>query len=172
VNQLVEDMGASHNNRLVSIIGFDTVEDKICYDVKRICRIRNHVLLVNKMFLEYRGRQAFNTINMDVGRPAFYDIEMVESSERVDGKKATVILTTSRKENNNVKRRDWIINKMDLIQFLTDYKPEYSEKFKKELGELEDKILLEDMSGIIGKNLIKYTKQSKDNKLLLKIQLL
>jgi hypothetical protein len=109
---------------------------------------------------------------MDVGRPAFYDIEMVESSERVEGKKATVILTTSRKENNNVKRRDWIINKMDLIQFLTDYKPEYSEKFKKELGELEDKILLEDMSGIIGKNLIKYTKQSKDNKLLLKIQLL
>ena len=98
VVQLVNDMGASHNNRLVSIIDFSIEDNVIKYDVKRICRIRNHVLLINKMFLEYRGRQAFNTINMDIGRNTSYAIEIMGSDERVAGNDVTVILTTSRKE--------------------------------------------------------------------------
>lgn len=172
LEELVKDMGASHNNRLVSIIDFYTENNFIKYDVKRICRIRNHVLLINKMFLEYRGRQAFNTINMDVGRTILYTMEIAGNDERVEGKNAIVILTTSRRENDNIKRRDWIVNKIDILQFIKDIKPDKAEKYEKLLTGLDEKILLEDMSGFIGKNAIKYTKQSKDQELLLKIQLL
>lgn len=171
VMQLVIDMGASHNNRLVSIIDFSSEDNAIKYDVKRICRIRNHVLLINKMFLEYRGRQAFNTINMDIGRNTLYAIEMLGSDERVTGKNVTVILTTSRKENGNIKRRDWIINKADIIEFIKQVKPSEAEKYEKILYDLDEKILLESNAGNI-KNAIKYTKQSTNDELLLKIQLL
>ena len=51
-------------------------------------------------------------------------------------------------------------------------KPEKAEKYEKLLSDLDEKILLENMSGFIGENAIKFTKQSKDHELLLKIQLL
>lgn len=171
VVQLVNDMGASHNNRLVSIIDFLIENNVIKYDVKRICRIRNHVLLINKMFLEYRGRQAFNTINMDMGRNTLYAIEIMGSDERSTGNYVTVILTTSRKENENVKRRDWIINKKDILGFIKQVKPSEAEKYEKILFDLDDSILLESNTGNI-KNAIKYTKQSINDELLLKLQLL
>lgn len=172
VAQLVNDMGASHNNRLVSIIDFLIEDNVIKYDVKRICRIRNHVLLINKMFLEYRGRQAFNTINMDIGRNAQYAIEMLGSNERVTGKNVTVILTTSRKENSNIKKRDWVINKADILEFIKNVKPSEVEKYKKILSDLDENILLEGNIGNI-KDAVKYTKQlTNDDELLLKIQLL
>lgn len=172
VEQLIKDMGTSHSNRLVSIIEFTYDNNMIRYDVKRVCRIRNHVLLINKLFLEYRGRQAFNTINMEMGRKAIYTLEMVGCNNRAEGKEATVILTTSRKDNINTKRRDWVINKNDLLQFINEQTPNGAEKYEKMLADIDDKILVEDIKGFIGKNAIKYTKQEKDGELLLKIQLL
>ena len=171
VLQLVNDMGASHNNRLVSIIDFSTDDNTIKYEVKRICRIKNHVLLINKMYLEYRGRQAFNTINMDIGRNTLYSIEMKGSDERSIGKQVTVILTTSRRENENVKRRDWIINKEDILEFIKQVKPLEFEKYEKILCDFDDNMLLESNTGNI-KNAIKYTKQLINDELLLKLQLL
>ena len=171
VVQLVNDMGASHNNRLVSIIDFSIEDNVIKYDVKRICRIRNHVLLINKMFLEYRGRQAFNTINMDIGRNTSYAIEIMGSDERVAGNDVTVILTTSRKENENIKRRDWIINKEDILRTIKNVKPLESEKYEKVFEEMDNSILLESNTGNI-KNAIKYTKLSTNDELILKLQLL
>ncbi len=171
VLQLVNDMGASHNNRLVSIIDFLIEDNVIKYDVKRICRIRNHVLLINKMFLEYRGRQAFNTINMDIGRNTLYAIEMLGSDERVTGNKVTVILTTSRKENGNVKKRDWVINKADILGFIKQVRPSEAEKYEKVFYDLDENILLESNAGHI-KNAIKFIKQSTNDELILKIQLL
>ena len=171
VVQLVNDMGASHNNRLVSIIDFSIEDNVIKYDVKRICRIRNHVLLINKMFLEYRGRQAFNTINMDIGRNTSYAIEIMGSDERVAGNDVTVILTKSRKENENIKRRDWIINKEDILRTIKNVKPLESEKYEKVFEEMDNSILLESNTGNI-KNAIKYTKLSTNDELILKLQLL
>lgn len=172
VAQLVYDLGASHNNRLVSIIDFLIEDNVIKYNVKRICRIRNHVLLINKMFLEYRGRQAFNTINMDIGRNVQYAIEMMGSNERITEKNATVILTTSRKENSNIKRRDWVINKADVLELIKNVKPAEAEKYEKLLSDLDENILLESNIGNI-KNVVKYIKQlTDDDELLLKVQLL
>ena len=123
------------------------------------------------MFLEYRGRQAFNTINMDIGRNTLYSIEMKGSDERSTGNYVTVILTTSRKENENVKRRDWIINREDILEFIKQVKPLEAEKYKNILYDLDDSILLESNTGNI-KNAIKYTKQLTNDELLLKLQLL
>lgn len=172
VEQLVTDMGTSHNNRLISIIDFTAENNTIKYDARRICRIRNHVLLINKLYLEYRGRQAFNTINMDVGRPAMYAMELVGSENKVVGKNAIIILTTSRKENANIKRRDWLVNKADLLQFIKDSVPSKIEKYEKIFESLDEKIMLEGMSGVIGENALKYTKQSANGEFSLKIQLL
>lgn len=172
VEQLVMDMGASHNNRLVSIIDFLIEDNTFKYDVRRICRIRNHVLLINKLYLEYRGRQAFNTINMDMGRPTLYTLELVGSGDKVAGKNAIVVLTTSRKENENVKRRDWLVNKADVLQFIKDFAPSKIEKYEQIFKELDEKLMLEGLNGVIGQNAIKYTKQFNDGELLLKIQLL
>lgn len=171
VVQLVNDMGASHNNRLVSIIDFEIEDSVIKYDAKRICRIRNHVLLINKMFLEYRGRQAFNTINMDIGRNTLYSMEMKGSDEKSTGNCVTVILTTSRKENENIKKRDWIISKEDILRFIKQAKTSESEKYEKILCELDNHILLESNTGNI-KNAIKYTKLLTNGELILKLQLL
>jgi len=172
VEQLVTDMGTSHNNRLISIIDFTAENNTIKYDARRICRIRNHVLLINKLYLEYRGRQAFNTINMDVGRTAMYAMELVGSENKVVGKNAIIILTTSRKENANIKRRDWLVNKADLLQFIKDSVPSKIEKYEKIFESLDEKIMLEGMSGVIGENALKYTKQSANGEFSLKIQLL
>ncbi len=76
------------------------------------------------------------------------------------------------KDNMNTKRRDWVINKDDLLQFINEQKPDEAHKYEKILADLDDKILVEDIKGFIGKNAIKYTKQEKDDELLLKIQLL
>ena len=43
-------MGASHSNRLVSIIEFTHDSNMIKYDEKRVCRNRNHELLNNKIY--------------------------------------------------------------------------------------------------------------------------
>jgi TusA-related sulfurtransferase len=72
----------------------------------------------------------------------------------------------------NTKRRDWVINKDDLLQFINEQKLDEAHKYEKILADLDDKILVEDIKGFIGKNAIKYTKQEKDDELLLKIQLL
>ena len=172
VAQLVQDMGASHNNRLVSIIDFSVTDDTVKYDVMRVCRIRNHVLLINKMYLEYRGRQAFNTINMDVGKTLVYTIELAGSDTKISGKNATVIFTTSRSENKNIKRRDWVIDKKDILQIIKIFDLDVGTKYEQMLLELDEKLLLKDITGNIGKNAIKYTKQLKGEQVLLKIQLL
>ncbi len=75
---------------------------------------------------------------MDVGRIALYTLEMGNSGNRAEGKRATVILTTSRKENSNTKRRDWLIDKMNLLQFIKDVKPDKSSKYENLLSNLHN----------------------------------
>lgn len=172
VGELVSDMGASHNNRLISIIDFKEDNNIIKYDVKRVCRIRNHVLLVNKMYLEYRGRQAFNTINMDMGIDVLYTLVLENSGNTIEGRHAVAILTTSRRKNDNVKGLDWIINKSELVQFVKEEDTEKGNKYEKLLEDLDERLVLEGPSGILGKNVIRYTKGEKNNEKLLKIKLL
>ena len=172
MREMVGDMGSSHNDRLVSIIDFDICNNMIKYDVKRVCRIRNHMLLINKLYLEYRGRQAFNTINMDVGRTAQYTFEMENTGDKIEGKNAIIILTTSRNENSKIKRRVWLINKQDLLEFIEHMDAKQYIKYKEALEKFDDKILLENSTGWLCDNMVKYTKQEKENELLLKIKLL
>ena len=143
-------------------------ESVICGDVRKL----DIEPLGDIDALEYRGRQAFNTINMEMGRKAIYSLEMVGSTNKAEGKEATVILTTSRKDNMNTKRRDWVIKKCDLLQFINEQKPDDAHKYETIFADLDDKILVESITGFICKNAIKYTKQEKDGELLLKIQLL
>lgn len=174
VCELIEDLGASHNNRLLSIIDFQSIDNTINYAVKRVCRVRNHTLLINKLFLEYRGRQAFNTINMDVGRTSQYTFVIENQEYRKVGNTALIILTTSRKDNegSKLKNRTWIISKEEFINNIRiGYEDEYS-KYEAAFNGLDEMIMLEGIKGNMINGVVQYTKQVKSEELILKIKLI
>ncbi len=172
VSDLMKRLGAGYNNRLVSNCDYK-VKDKILeYDVQRICRIKNHVLLANKLFLEYRGRQAFNTINMDNGRISQYILKQKNSDVKLSGKSMVVILTSRRNDNDlsKLKNRQWVIEKKDIKEFLELVDNERKKYSEEEFEKLDDFIILPDREGFFC-NSIKYTKQSKDDILSLTLDL-
>lgn len=174
VEDIIESMGASHNDRLMSIIDFSCDNKELNYNVQRICRIKNHMLLANKLYLEYRGRQAFNTINMDVGKSSLYTLKLENYEYEEDNKQTVIILTNKRAENDEskLKNRDWIVNKIDIVEFLKN-KPNIDfEKYITFLECEENEMLLSARKGKVGNDSIEYTKLSKDNKLTLKLKLL
>ncbi|QHI71119.1 hypothetical protein [Aminipila terrae] len=173
MTELLEDLGASHNNRLISIIDFSPDGNEVIYEVRRICRIKNHTLLINKLFLEYRGRQAFNTINMDVGRTSKYKLMQDGTELCLDEKTAIVLLSSSRKDNDGkrLKNRPWQVKKTDLLELINMTKTHKNDEYLKQLETQDESILLDERTGYIASKSIKYTKQSYNDELILKIQL-
>ena len=54
-----------YSPRLLSYKDFDKGAETIVFDLKRICRLtHNYVFYLFKLYLEYRGRQPFQTINL------------------------------------------------------------------------------------------------------------
>lgn len=51
--------------RLLSFEDFDKTSETVCFDLKRVCRLtHDYVFYLYKLYLEYRGRQPFQTINL------------------------------------------------------------------------------------------------------------
>lgn len=51
--------------RLVSVVDYDLDSDILTFNLKRVCRLtHNYVYYLYKLYLEYRGRQPFQTINL------------------------------------------------------------------------------------------------------------
>lgn len=174
VQDLIDDLGASHNNRLLSIIEFETSDSKVIYDVHRICRIKKYGLLIHKLWLEYCGRQGFNTINMDVGRETTLVIKLENNMKQVSGKKVTEILTTNRNQNdlNKAHQRIWIVDKNTLKESIKELDAELFEKNGCLFNELEDNIILENKTGFIVPGKLQYRKQakSKENEVFLNVK--
>lgn len=62
--------------RLLSLNEFDEVSEEVVFDLKRVCRLTHeYVFYLYKLYLEYRGRQPFQTINLirqeDTSLPVF-----------------------------------------------------------------------------------------------------
>lgn len=172
MDDIIESMGASHGGRLVSIIDFIIDNNFLRYDTQRVCRIKNHVLLANKLYLEYRGRQAFNTINMDVAKTAQYSLKLDGVDAEEEDKTAVVVLTNKRSDNieNKYKNRSWIVKKHDILNFIKNSVSMDYDKWLELLKHEDEDILLTNRTGVFENGSIGYTKLSKDNKLTLKLQ--
>ena len=54
-----------YSPRLLSFEDFDKTSETVCFDLKRVCRLtHDYVFYLYKLYLEYRGRQPFQTINL------------------------------------------------------------------------------------------------------------
>lgn len=54
-----------HAPRLISVYNFDEGSDEIDYGLRRVCRLsHNYVLYLYKLYLDYRGRHPFQSINL------------------------------------------------------------------------------------------------------------
>lgn len=172
LEELIQSLGASHGGRLISVVDYKITENILAYEVKRVCRLREHVLLANKLYLEYRGRQAFNTINMDIAKPFKYVLSIDGINGQAEDLVGTVILTNKRTENveDKYKNRTWIISKKDIIGFLTCDQTLF-DRYKTELDSEDDSIVLMDRVGKLQSKSIYYTKLSKNNINTLKLKL-
>lgn len=54
-----------YSPRLLSFKDFDKTSETVSFDLKRVCRLtHDYVVYLYKLYLEYRGRQPFQTINL------------------------------------------------------------------------------------------------------------
>ena len=73
-------LSKEHSPRLLSFKDFDKTSDTVSFDLKRVCRLtHDYVFYLYKLYLEYRGRQPFQTINLirqeDTSLPIMYNKE-------------------------------------------------------------------------------------------------
>ena len=71
-------LSKEHSPRLLSFKDFDKTSDMVSFDLKRVCRLaHDYVFYLYKLYLEYRGRQPFQTINLirqeDTSLPVMYN---------------------------------------------------------------------------------------------------
>lgn len=71
-------LSKEHSPRLLSFKDFDKTSDMVSFNLKRVCRLtHDYVFYLYKLYLEYRGRQPFQTINLirqeDTALPVMYN---------------------------------------------------------------------------------------------------
>lgn len=105
-------LDSNQSPRIIKLYEYTIENEKMKYPIRRIGRLKSsYTLFLYKMFLEYRGRHPFNTINMS---------RLQEGSVEVEGyknKKINVTYFLSPERNTN--RKDprkliWIIKKEDI----------------------------------------------------------
>lgn len=72
-----------YSPRLLSFKNFDKASEIICFDLKRVCRLtHDYVFYLYKLYLEYRGRQPFQTINLirqeEVSLPVWFNKKVTD----------------------------------------------------------------------------------------------
>ena len=115
--------------RLVSLSDYELENEILAFPIKRICRLKNpYILFVYKMYLDYRGRHPFNTINMS----GIQDVD-IEIFDYPDEKLHTkVILSTDRNVNrSDLRKLTWVVDPDDL-------KPILNKVFKDENCQVKD----------------------------------
>ena len=104
-----------YSPRLLSLKDFDKTSETVSFDLRRVCRLtHDYVFYLYKLYLEYRGRQPFQTINL---------IRQEETSLPVLlNKKETGQYLSFRSvpipDKNNRKNWCWVIDPFELTRVL------------------------------------------------------
>ena len=109
--------GANHSNRLIQTGDFKEDDNQIAFGLRRVCRLTHtYVFYLYKLYLEYRGRQPFQTINLvrvdEVTLPVYTD----------ENQKTEHSCSLRRIENpnpGNPKNWCWMISKAELTRVLS-----------------------------------------------------
>lgn len=109
---------SNQSPRIIKLHEYNTDNNQIEYPIKRIGRLRNaYTLFLYKMYLEYRGRHPFNTINMSRMQEGSVEIEDHEDKKI----NVTYLLSPDRKTNRSEARKlIWIIKAEDVNRLLKD----------------------------------------------------
>lgn len=163
---LLDAIDNTHTQSILPMDEFSQNNGQISYELKRICRVKRHMLLINKLYHEYRGRQAFNTVNMDVQQPdkCILKYQGNESSP-LD---IMIIMTNKRRENqgNKLKQRDWIMKKDSLINGLKTIGVQVDAT---EQDDIPSDVILVGVTGNIPKTRIGFQKIVKEDLLTLQV---
>ena len=102
--------------RIIRLSDYELENETLVFPVKRICRLKKpYILFVYKMYLDYRGRHPFNTINMSGNQDV--DIEISEHPE--EKLHVKVILSIDRTTNlSDMRKLIWIIDPVELNPLL------------------------------------------------------
>ncbi|MEA5094970.1 hypothetical protein SDC9_51093 [bioreactor metagenome] len=122
--------------RLISIHKYEEeTTNKLSYPLRRICRLtETYILYLYKLYLEYRGRQPYNTINL--ARCQTLDIPISDSA--ISGEiSIQVILSGDRNTNSKPAKLPWEVSRAEILRVLSKFGVEAAPTNKK------DYILLE-----------------------------
>lgn len=109
-------MKSDFSPRLIAIQDYMYQEDEVSFKLKRVCRItRTYVLYLYKLFLEYRGRYPFDSINLS--RHQTLDItvsNLIDESIPVH-----IMLSPDRESNrNSLQKLPWVIERQEIKSLL------------------------------------------------------
>lgn len=126
----------TYAQRLVPVHKYEEVSaNKLSYPLRRICRLtETYILYLYKLYLEYRGRQPYNTINL--ARCQTLDIPISDSA--ISGEiSIQVILSGDRNANSKPAKLPWEVSRTEILRLLSKLSIEAAPMNKK------DYILLE-----------------------------
>ena len=106
---------------LLNISSYEQEKTKIEYPIKRIARLKSTAaLLVNKMFLEYRGRLPYTSINLVGYSIVSANIVFKDQLEQIE----VYIKLSNKRQCNSGKasaKLPWLIKKSDLAVFIPEF---------------------------------------------------
>ena len=105
-------LDSNQSPRIIKLYEYTIENEKMRYSIRRIGRLKSsYTLFLYKMFLEYRGRHPFNTINMSRLQEGSVEIEEHENKKI----NVTYFLSPERNINRNDSRKlIWIIKIEDI----------------------------------------------------------
>lgn len=132
-------IGQAFSPRIISIGDFHSAENKVLFDLKRVCRLtHSYVFYLYKLYLEYRGRQPFQTINLVQQEEITVPVLLNGKATEYQIKIRCVPLPDKR----NNKEWPWYIEADEINRILKEIQCEENCSKDLEFLKLEDTILL------------------------------
>lgn len=128
----------TYSPRLISVHKYEEESaNKLFYPLRRICRLtETYILYLYKLYLEYRGRQPYNTINL--ARCQTLDIPIADSE--ISGEiSIQVILSGDRYVNSKPATLPWEVSRAEILRVLSQFSIEAGPNNKKDYILLEFK---------------------------------
>jgi len=158
----------AYSPRLIPIHHYQEESDnsKLSYPLQRICRLtKTYILFLYKLYLEHRGRQPYNTINL--ARCQTLDVPIVDSA--ISGS-ISVLVIFSGDRNKNLKKPaqlPWQVSRAEIISVLSKLGIKASPTGVDEYFQIESK---ETLIPLDNGQILKIVKKSK--KTVVKIELI
>lgn len=129
----------THAPRLFPVHRYNQIsETRFSYPLRRVCRLTDtYILYLYKLYLEYRGRQPFNSIN--IARTQALDIPIVDSS--ISGEmNVQIVLSGDRISNSKLTNLPWEIPRPEIQRVLLKLQVESAPKEQNDFIALDSKV--------------------------------